>query len=60
MSEAPRVDPSEVASDLLAIAEFLSWSNDKTDRERMAHVLSCLKVVVQVLEFELTLPEGKA
>ena len=60
MSEAPRVDPSEVASDLLALAEFLQWSKDKTERERMAHVLSYLKVVVQVLEFELTLSEGKA
>lgn len=57
MSEAPRVDPSEVASDLLALAEFLAWSKDKTDRERMAHVLSCLKVVAQVLEFELALPD---
>lgn len=57
MSEAPRVDPSEVASDLLALAEFLQWSKDKTDRERMAHALSCLKVVVQVLEFELALPD---
>ena len=57
MSEAPRVDPSEVAGDLLALAEFLAWSKDKTERERMAHVLSCLKVVVQVLEFELALPD---
>ena len=57
MSEAPRVDPSEVASDLLALAEFLALSKDKTERERMAHVLSCLKVVVQVLEFELALPD---